>query len=59
LGRRRQGFETTAKTLEQGIPGAVLNTIKNVGHSPHQDAPDIFNRELLKFLAKVWPSAKI
>jgi pimeloyl-ACP methyl ester carboxylesterase len=52
-------FETAIKTLEQGIPGAVLTAIKGVGHSPHQDAPDIFNRELLKFLRRVWSERKI
>jgi len=58
-GEEDKRFETAVKTLEQGIPGAVLATIKNVGHSPHQDAPDIFNKELLKFLQRVWPAGKI
>ena len=58
-GEEDKRFETAVKTLEQGIPCAVLTTIKGVGHSPHQDSPDIFNRELLKFLSKVWPAGKV
>ena len=51
-------FATAVKTLEQGIHGSILTTIKSTGHSPHQDSPEIFNRKLVKFLARVWPSAK-
>ena len=58
-GEEDKRFETAIKTLEQGIPGAVLTTIKGVGHSPHQDDPDIFNRELLTFLQRVYPAGKI
>jgi pimeloyl-ACP methyl ester carboxylesterase len=58
-GEEDKRFETAVKTLEQKIPGAVLTTVKGVGHSPHQDAPDIFNKELLKFLRRVWPAGKI
>jgi pimeloyl-ACP methyl ester carboxylesterase len=58
-GEEDKRFETAVKTLKQDIPGAVLITIKNVGHSPHQDAPDIFNLELLKFLQRVWPAGKV
>jgi pimeloyl-ACP methyl ester carboxylesterase len=58
-GEEDKRFETAVKTMEQEIPGAVLTTVKGVGHSPHQDAPDIFNRELLKFLRSVWPERKI
>jgi pimeloyl-ACP methyl ester carboxylesterase len=58
-GEEDKRFETAVKTLAQGIPGAVLTAIKGVGHSPHQDAPDIFNHELLKFLQRVWPAGKV
>jgi pimeloyl-ACP methyl ester carboxylesterase len=39
--------------LKNGISGSVLETIKDVGHNPHQDAPEIFNRALLKFLKHI------
>jgi pimeloyl-ACP methyl ester carboxylesterase len=58
-GEEDRRFETAVKTLEQGIPGAGLTTIQRAGHSLHQDAPDIFNQELLKLLQRIWPAGKI
>jgi len=52
-------FATAVKILETGIAGSILTKVKGVGHSPHQDAPDIFNRNLLKFLERVWSSEKV
>ena len=46
-------FATAVKILETGIAGSVLTTVKGAGHSPHQDAPDIFNRNILEFLERV------
>jgi pimeloyl-ACP methyl ester carboxylesterase len=43
-------FPERAKHIADTIPGAQLILIPNVGHVPHLDAPEVFNRELLKFL---------
>jgi pimeloyl-ACP methyl ester carboxylesterase len=53
LGGERDGqnFPELAKHIADTIPGAELVIIPNVGHVPHLQVPDIFNRELLKFLA--------
>jgi pimeloyl-ACP methyl ester carboxylesterase len=53
LGGERDGqnFPELAKHIADTIPGAQLVIIPNVGHVPHLQVPDIFNRELLKFLA--------
>jgi pimeloyl-ACP methyl ester carboxylesterase len=40
--------EATAK----GIPGARLIVYDGVGHSPAQDVPDRFNRDVIEFLTK-------
>lgn len=52
LGGERDGqnFPALAKHIADTIPGAQLVIIPNVGHVPHLQVPDIFNRELLKFL---------
>ena len=43
-------FPELAKHVADTIPGAQLVLIPNVGHVPHFEAPDIFYRELVKFL---------
>ena len=43
-------FPALAKHVADTIPGAQLVLIPNVGHVPHFEAPEIFHRELLKFL---------
>jgi len=43
-------FPVLAKHIADTIPGAELVLIPNVGHVPHLQAPEVFNRELLKFL---------
>jgi pimeloyl-ACP methyl ester carboxylesterase len=45
-----QNFPTLAKHIADTIPGAELVIIPKVGHVPHIQVPEIFNRELLKFL---------
>ena len=45
-------FTEPARVLKKGIAGSELVTVKGVGHSPHEEAPDVFNEELLKFLSK-------
>ncbi|HEX3704516.1 MAG TPA: alpha/beta hydrolase [Vicinamibacterales bacterium] len=44
-------FPTLARHVADTIPGAQLVLIPGVGHVPHVQSPDIFHRELLKFLA--------
>lgn len=43
-------FPAQAKHIADTIPGAQLVLIPKAGHVPHIQVPDIFNRELLKFL---------
>ena len=43
-------FPELAKHVADSIPGAQLVLIPNVGHVPHFESPDVFHRELLKFL---------
>lgn len=43
-------FPERAKYIADTIPGAKLVLIPNVGHVPHLEVPDIFEREVLKFL---------
>jgi pimeloyl-ACP methyl ester carboxylesterase len=45
-----QDFPALAKHIADTIPGAELVIIPKVGHVPHIQVPDTFNRELLKFL---------
>ncbi len=52
IGGERDGenFPKLAKHISETIPGAELVLIPKVGHVPHIQVPEIFNRELLKFL---------
>jgi pimeloyl-ACP methyl ester carboxylesterase len=45
-----ENFPELAKHMAQTIPHAELVLIPNVGHVPHIQAPDVFERELIKFL---------
>jgi len=45
-----ENFPALAKHIADTIPGAQLVLIPNVGHVPHLQVPEIFNRELLKFV---------
>ncbi len=46
-------FTNAVKVLKQKIAGAELVTVKGCGHSPHEEAPDVVNKALLKFLDRV------
>ncbi|MFH0769010.1 MAG: alpha/beta hydrolase [Chloroflexota bacterium] len=46
-------FVEAVQTLNNGIAGSELITVKGAGHTPHEEAPDVFNRELLRFLDRV------
>ncbi len=52
-GEEDPGFLKASQTLKQSIGGAELITVPNVGHSPHEEAPDFFSKALLKFLSTV------
>jgi pimeloyl-ACP methyl ester carboxylesterase len=43
-------FPELAKHIADTIPNCQLVLIPNVGHVPHFESPDIFHRELVKFL---------
>jgi len=45
-----ENFPALAKHVAQTIPHAELVLIPNVGHVPHIQVPDVFVRELVKFL---------
>jgi len=46
-------FTEAVHIMREGINGAELVTVKGVGHSPHEEAPAVFNEAILKFLKKV------
>jgi pimeloyl-ACP methyl ester carboxylesterase len=52
MGGEKDGpnFPALAKNIADTIPGAQLALIPNVGHVPHIQAPDVFNRAVLDFL---------
>lgn len=52
LGGDKDGpdFPAQAKHIADTIPGAQMVLIPGAGHVPHIEFPEIFNRELLKFL---------
>jgi pimeloyl-ACP methyl ester carboxylesterase len=57
IGGERDGenFPQLARHIASEIPGSELVLIPNVGHVPHLQVPDIFYRELLKFLKESAP----
>jgi len=46
-------FTEAVQVLKKGIADSELVTVKGVGHNPHEEAPDVFNEALLKFLGRV------
>lgn len=46
-----ENFPALAKHIADMVPGAELVLFPNVGHVPHIQVPEAFNKELLKFLA--------
>ena len=52
LGGDKDGpdFPALAKHIADTIPGAQLDLIPGAGHVPHIEVPEVFHRELLKFL---------
>lgn len=53
LGGERDGqnFPALAKHIADAIPGGELKILPGLGHVPHVQAPELFNRELLTFLS--------
>jgi pimeloyl-ACP methyl ester carboxylesterase len=47
-----ENFPALAKHIADSIPGSELVLFPNVGHVPHIQVPEMFNKELLKFLAQ-------
>ena len=43
-------FPEIARNVANALQNAELVLIPNVGHNPHLEAPEIFNRELIRFL---------
>ncbi len=52
LGEEDDGFIKASQIMEESIKGAKLVTVPSVGHNPHEEAPDIFNKEFMAFLNK-------
>ncbi len=48
------GFIRSSQILKDGIAGAKLIVVPGAGHNPHEEAPDVFNRDFLSFLPEVW-----
>jgi pimeloyl-ACP methyl ester carboxylesterase len=53
LGGREDGpdFPANAKRAADTLPNAKLVLIPGVGHNPHEEAPDVVNTELIRFLS--------
>lgn len=43
-------FPELGRKAVQVIPNAKLVPIENVGHVPHVEVPDVFNRAVIEFL---------
>ena len=43
-------FPDRARYIAKTVPNAELVLIPNVGHVPHIEVPDVFNKELVRFL---------
>jgi pimeloyl-ACP methyl ester carboxylesterase len=61
LGGDKDGadFPALARHIADTIPGAELVLIPNAGHVPHLEMPDVFQREVLKFLKSDASSAAV
>ena len=46
-------FAGAVQILKEEIANSELVTVKDVGHSPHEEAPEVFNEALLKFLNRI------
>ncbi|MCK9273635.1 MAG: alpha/beta hydrolase [Syntrophales bacterium] len=46
-------FQGASLLLNKSIERSKLIAVPGAGHSPHEETPDLFNRELLKFLEEI------
>jgi len=53
LGEEDSGFVRPSKIMHEDIAGSELAVIKNVGHNPHEEEAEAFNRIFLDFLPKI------
>jgi len=53
VGEEDEAFLKSARTLGEHIPSSELVTVAAVGHSPHKEAPDRFNKALSDFLSQL------
>ena len=53
LGEEDEGFIKASDLLREGIAGAKLVVIPNAGHNPHEEMPDLFNKDFLEFLPNI------
>jgi pimeloyl-ACP methyl ester carboxylesterase len=58
LGGDKDGanFPALVKHIADTIPHGELVLLPNLGHVPHIEAPEVFNRELIKFLKSTPPA---
>jgi pimeloyl-ACP methyl ester carboxylesterase len=52
LGEEDEGFFKASRILNENIRNSELVTVSGVGHSPHEEAPDFFNKKFEAFLEK-------
>ena len=52
-GDEDQPFTEPSRIMKEGIADSELVTVKGVGHNPHEEAPEVFNKALLKFLDRI------
>jgi pimeloyl-ACP methyl ester carboxylesterase len=53
VGEEDKFLRQPCEVIAAAIPGARLVVIPGVGHSPQEEAPQIFNHHLLSFLSQV------
>ncbi len=51
VGEEDTPFHNASQVMKESIANAQLVTVAGVGHSPHEEAPDVFNQALVSFLA--------
>jgi pimeloyl-ACP methyl ester carboxylesterase len=53
LGEEDAGFIGASDMMKEGISGSKLVVIPGVGHNPHEEDPDRFNKAFLDFLPHI------
>jgi len=53
LGEEDAPFIKASETMKESIKDSRLVTVPGVGHSPHEEAPDLFNKAFLDFVSKI------